>query len=280
MDQNETRWIISGYDNQPIYGNTHLPKTSTRGILLICHGFKGYKDYGFFPHLAEFSAQRGLVTHRFNFSHSGMTNQLDTFERPDLFEIDTWTKQIYDLEQVATAVQTERLAGGKNTLPVTWFGHSRGGVTVLLAASQSLSCQPSRVICAAAPHTPCHLDESLRHQILADGFIESPSSRTGQVLRIARCWLEEIESDPQACDPCLAIKKLTCPTLLIHGETDQTVSLASAQALEQAAEGRAQLVTIPNASHTFNAQNPLDKDCIPPATQQMMKNVINFSLSI
>jgi len=42
-------WSIEGADGQPILGDTHLPEAPPRGVLVICHGFKGYKDYGFFP---------------------------------------------------------------------------------------------------------------------------------------------------------------------------------------------------------------------------------------
>jgi uncharacterized protein len=84
-------WTIPGAENQPIYGTTHLPDGShgsPRSVVIIAHGFKGYKDYGMFPRIAHQCAEAGLVAHRFNFSHSGMTNHIDTFERPDLFERD------------------------------------------------------------------------------------------------------------------------------------------------------------------------------------------------
>ena len=54
--------------------------------MLIAHGFKGYKDYGMFPRLARVAAETGFVAHRFNFSHSGMTDRIATFEHPDLFD--------------------------------------------------------------------------------------------------------------------------------------------------------------------------------------------------
>ncbi len=56
-------WSISGSQGQPILGNTHMSAPGSTpgstagstpiGVMLICHGFKGYKDYGFFPQLAE-----------------------------------------------------------------------------------------------------------------------------------------------------------------------------------------------------------------------------------
>jgi hypothetical protein len=83
-------WSIEGSEGEPIIGNAHLPEAPPGGVVLVAHGFKGYKDYGMFPRIAESLANRGFIAHRFNFSHSGMTGAIETFERPDLFERDTW----------------------------------------------------------------------------------------------------------------------------------------------------------------------------------------------
>ena len=77
---------MEGYDGGSIIGSAHLPEGRPRGVAVVAHGFKGYKDYGMFPRIAAALADRGLIAHRFNFSHSGMTNAIATFERPDLFE--------------------------------------------------------------------------------------------------------------------------------------------------------------------------------------------------
>ena len=62
-------WSIPGANGQSIFGTTHLPDTASEslGVLLLCHGFRGYKDYGFLPRLARQACQQGLITHRFPF---------------------------------------------------------------------------------------------------------------------------------------------------------------------------------------------------------------------
>ena len=273
-------WTLPGADGHPLHGDTHLPADGgdIRGVLLICHGFKGYKDYGLFPALATAAAARGLVAHRFNFSHSGMTNRIESFERPDLFEADTWGKQVHDLATVHAAARAGTLPGPAAAgLPITWFGHSRGGVTVLLAAAQA-TAPPARLVAAAAPHVACFLDEAQRRLLRAAGHLDSPSSRTGQVLRIGTAWLDELEADPEACDPLRAIGRLRFPVLLIHGADDQTVPTAAAHALHQASGGRAELRLLPGASHTFNAPNPLpDGAPVPEATQRLIDATIGFA---
>ncbi len=273
-------WSLPGADGQTIIGDTHIPDGESAGVLIVCHGFKGYKDYGFFPYLAQRAAGSGLIAHRFNFSHSGMTNDVDTFARPDLFELDTWGKQMHDLQAVAVAVCDGSLAGAG--LPVTWFGHSRGGVTLTLTAGELCArgdpLAPDRIAPVAAPDTCCHLPDEFIALLREQGYLESPSSRTGQTLRIGLPWLDEIESDPKRFDPLRAIRHVTCPMLIVHGTNDATVSVESAQLLARAAGDHADLQIIDGASHTFNCPNPLEESAAPPAeTVRMVEMVCAFA---
>ena len=287
-----TAWTLPGADGQTIIGNTHLPENHPRnhhpdrpaaGVLIIAHGFKGYKDYGFFPHLASTAAARGLIAIRFNFSHSGMTNRLDTFARPDLFELDTWSKQVDDLLAVHAAVARGELVD--KHLPIAWFGHSRGGLTTILAAARLFDASsqdtPAAVIPVSAPHrATTGFDEQVQQLIRSQGYVESPSARTGQALRVGAGWLAEIDRDPQAYDPVAAIARIACPILLIHGETDPTVPVEASRALATAAGDNAQLATIPDAGHTFNCPNPLPPDAEPPPeTNAMVRQVCDFALT-
>ncbi len=273
MNHHES-WTLQGADGQIIYGNTHRPASGRAlATLVICHGFKGYKDYGFFPYLAEAAAAAGLIAHRFNFSHSGMTNQLDTFERPDLFERDTWGRQIADLQ----AVIEQRAAA--DHLPIVLFGHSRGGDSVLLTAA-GMSGRLAGVVTAAAPDTTCPLDEDQKQLLRSEGRMASPSSRTGQMLYVGREWLTEMEADPQRFDLLRAIAAIDCPKLLIHGRADETVPVAAAYHLSQAGGANTELLILA-AGHTFNCRNPHPADqSLPGATQQMIEATVNFALSV
>ena len=282
-----TQWQLPGADGQPLYGNTHLPDDGAgqaRGVLLICHGFKGYKDYGFLPALAHAAAERGLVAHRFNFSHSGVTERHETFERPELFERDTFAKQVHDVHAVASAVARGELAGPG--LGQVWFGHSRGGVTVMLAAGGGLvepgrrvAGQPRALITAAAPSRACHFDEAACDELRRAGRVPSPSARTGQVLYVGRSWLAEIEAQPDAHDVPAAVRRATLPMLVVHGGGDETVPVSAAHELAAATGERGRLMIIDAASHTFDAPNPLALDGpLPAATSRLINEACAFAL--
>jgi len=272
-----SEWSIPGSDGAVILGATDLPPAwvEPRGVIFIAHGFKGYKDYGMFPAIARACAQARAIAHRFNFSHSGMTNEIATFARPDLFERDTSNKQVFDLRAVIEwwnrgGGQVEGRNASSAKLPYFIFGHSRGGVTALLAAGRFADDvsfpQPAGVITAAAPAScnPFSRDEA--GLLLKLRFLESPSSRTGQNLRIGRAFLQEQLDDPEAHDLPAQIARIRCPILVIHGENDQTVPAKCAAAIANAAR-KAKMVLIPLADHVFNTPNPMPAEV--PASQQL-----------
>jgi alpha-beta hydrolase superfamily lysophospholipase len=283
MTTSTANWTLPGAAGETILGTTHWPSGAARGVLIVCHGFKGYKDYGFLPHVADAAARHGLIAHRFNFSHSGMTEQIDTFERPDLFEADTWSKQVTDLHTVAQAIERNAIAG--SGLPCVWFGHSRGGVTVLLTAGEVFegtapdTPAPAAIVGAATPDYCVNLDEQQKAQLRAEGRVEIYSSRTGQTLAIGKPWLDEIEADPERFDPVRAAEAVKCPMLFIHGDQDPTVPVEAADRLARAGASHARRLIIEGAQHTFNAANPLPLEQTPPTeTGQMIEATCRFAL--
>ena len=50
----------------------HSPRPGPRPTIVICHGFKGFMEWGFFPALAELLSKRGFTVVRFNFTGNGM----------------------------------------------------------------------------------------------------------------------------------------------------------------------------------------------------------------
>lgn len=272
-------WVIPGAEGQEILGNAHLPGEEARGVVLVAHGFKGYKDYGMFPRIAEALCGAGLIAHRFNFSHSGMTNDIATFARPDLFEQDTWNKQVFDLRAVMAAVASGALDG--QGLPLVLFGHSRGGVSALLTAGRfaddSQLPQPAGVATASAPSTCWGQGDAAAKALLAQGYLVSPSSRTGQDLRVGKAFLTEQREDPEGHDLLRQAARVTCPVLLIHGEADPTVPADSARQLADAIGANASVKIIKGADHVFNTPNPMPPAAAPsPQLAEMLEALALF----
>ena len=249
-----THWKIQGSAGEYIHGNSSMPSSDPKGIILIAHGFKGYKDYGMIPWLGQMFVDQGFIVHRFNFSHSGMTANDGPFERPDLFERDTWNFQVQDL-----AVLTRELS--QVGLPMTILGHSRGGVSCLLAAGRG-AVEIDGVISLSAPATCNPMTPEAQQDLLTKGFVESPSSRTDQMLHVGRAFLQDQIDDPESHNLLPLVETISSRVLVIHGEIDPTVSVESAVAIAAAGKSTT-LVRIPHGDHVYNTPNPFPKRGTP-----------------
>ena len=274
-----TNWEISGADDQPIFGTAYTPAEAALGCAIIAHGFKGYKDFRMIPPIARALCEAGFVAHAFNFSHSGMAQNPDSFERPDLFELDTWNKQVYDIGCIVEAIANGQLAGAE--IPYILVGHSRGGVTAILFAGRNADRprlpRPAGIITAGTPDHACGLSEIQKDKLRTAGGLESPSARTGQVLRVGLQWLTEQESDASGHDLLLNAAQVRCPILVVHGESDETVNVECSASIARAATN-ARVVRIGNCNHVFNAPNPppTDIDAIPEL-DEFTREIVAFS---
>ncbi len=268
-------WTIPGALDQTIAGTTHLVEGEARGVVLVAHGFKGYKDYGFIPLLAARLASERLIVHRFNFSHSGMTHGHGPFDA-DLFRNDTWNRQVEDILAVQSALIDGTLEGSGR--PQVLFGHSRGGVTAILAAGRWADDERMSllrgVITAASPARACSLPDDQREAFLRDGFIDSPSARTGQTLRIDAGWLREQQADPEGHDLATQAGRVRVPVGIVHGLADRTVSPDDAVFLAEAVGERAIMRMIQDGDHVFNTPNPADAGAEPSRQRLEMEQVV------
>ncbi|HEX2060076.1 MAG TPA: alpha/beta fold hydrolase, partial [Thermoanaerobaculia bacterium] len=121
-------FTLTSDESLPIRGNLEIGDRA-RALVVIVHGFKGFKDWGFFPWTAQRLMQHRLAVCRFNMSRSGIGDDPESFDRLDLFEHDTYTTQLADLRRVVRYAQQQVPA-----LPTFLLGHSRGGGVALLGA--------------------------------------------------------------------------------------------------------------------------------------------------
>ena len=282
-----TSWTISGSGGEVVRGTLHgvhaadasRSSAAPRAVALVMHGFKGWKDYGMLPALAEAIAGCGVIVHRFTFSHAGIDEDDRTFARPDLFRRDTWNRQVDDVRAVMKAIRAGQLEGGG--LPLLLAGHSRGGVTAMLAAGRAAAAGDAGsiagIITLAAPDTCVSLSPEDQQRLLEDGVLPTASARTGQTLEVGADFLRDVQRDPAAHDVPALLAQTRCPVLIVHGEADATVPVSAAQTLAAAAGDRAQLLTIPGADHVFGVRHPHAIDApLPDAMQQVVREVVRF----
>src|SRR5829696_8276942 len=116
-----------------LHGLVDLPdEPGERPAIVICHGFKGFMEWGFFPYLAELLADRGFVVVRFNVFGTGMVPGEDVVSDPEAFKANTHGCEMEDLLAVLEATGESIAPGRVDRGLLGLFGHSRGGGNAVL----------------------------------------------------------------------------------------------------------------------------------------------------
>ncbi len=235
-------------------GDGARPETA----IVICHGFKGFKDWGFFPYASERLAERtGYPVISFNFSGSGIGPDLENFTQLDKFERNTFSTELDDLDVVLDAAEAESLPGLGPRSSFGLLGHSRGGASVIITAAGDPRID-SLVTWNAIARIDRWTDEQ-KEEWRRNGRVEVLNARTGQMMPLGLALLEDAEKNAYHLDILKAVSTLRVPYLIIHGATDESVNISDGEQLAAAAEEETtRFERIEGAGHTFGAVHPFD----------------------
>ena len=252
-----TPFRIDDAPHGPLCGDIYLP-ASARGVpvVLACHGFKGFKDWGFWPETGRRLAAAGIALVTFNFSGSGIGEDPQVFTELDRFEANTIGKELDDLGRVLEAVTRREVPlGAADVRKLGLLGHSRGGGIALLRASRDPRVQA--LVTWSAVSTFRRYDDATRALWRKRGHVEVANARTGQIFRMGVGFLDDLESHGEAYDPVSAARRLAHPYLIVHGTRDESVPVDEANRLAKVADpGLSRLMLVEGAGHTFGAAHP------------------------
>jgi dienelactone hydrolase len=164
-------------------------RDSPRPAVVVVHGFKGFKDWGLWPALAERLARAGLAAVTLNLSGSGVDDSGE-FVHPERFGHNTFSAELQDLRRVTDALAHGEL-GVAPPSAVGLLGHSRGGgMAVLHTASDA---RIKALATWAAISTVQRWPAPQRAAWRRAGVDEVKNVRTGQVLPLYPDVLERVE---------------------------------------------------------------------------------------
>ncbi len=248
---------LTGADGGPIRGEVRSQGLiEARPAVVICHGFKGFKNWGFFPHVASRLAHAGVTAVSFNFSGSGVGPDGESFSEPERFSRATPSADLKDVRTVWEAVRGGGLVPGL-VLPPTMgiFGHSRGGATALLHAAAHTECRAIVTWAAIASYFRWGVEAVRRWR--ERGSLDIVNQRTGEVLPLGVAYLEDLAEHEERLDPLAAAGRLQAPWLIVHGSVDEAVKVDEAGRLHSAAPTTTtDRVIIDGGSHTLGARHP------------------------
>ncbi|MEM6793464.1 MAG: alpha/beta fold hydrolase [Acidobacteriota bacterium] len=236
-------------------------KPGRRPAVLVCHGFKGFMEWGFFPPLADLLADRGFTVVRFNYSGSGMRPGEDR-----VFDLEAFRGNTFSLELEETLLMLSALEGldPEHIDPdrIALMGHSRGGgAAILAAADEAWRERLGALVTWSAVATFDRYGTGAREKWREDGALEIANARTGQSLQLGLELLEDVEKNGERLDLESAASRRRAPWLLVHGRRDETVPLEEAETLfaaaqrDRAADSLA-LEVVDEGSHTFGSRHP------------------------
>jgi dienelactone hydrolase len=245
-------------------------RSSPRPAVIVIHGFKGFKDWGMFPHLAERLARAGFTAVSFNLSGSGV-DDAGEFSLPDRFGHNTFSAELQDLGRVIDALENGEL-GVPEPSATGLVGHSRGGgIAVLQAARDS---RVRVLVTWAAISRVERWSAAERAAWRTAGHTEIQNARTGQILPLYTDVLDDIEQNAESLDIEAAAEAIKVPWLIIHGTTDESVGFSEAESLKAAsARRKTRLLPIEGGGHTFGATHPWN------STTPQLDSVFDATLS-
>jgi uncharacterized protein len=265
--------VVESYKDRKLWTSLHIPSDIKGPVIVMAHGFLGFKDWAFFPWLANFFAEAGFPALRFNFSGSGMgPNTNGPFQELEAFQEDTITHQVEDLH----AILADLRAGTLNPkLPAQeklfLWGHSRGGAVCFLAAGSQPAIQGIATWATISRVNRYFYEakQSWRKQ----GFAPHESSRTGQTLKYSQAFLDDAEAWGKQGDVPVFLNQLGIPLLLIHGAEDTSVPPEESESLA-ALNPKAHLSILAGANHKFNSSHPFTDP--PPVLQEAAQGTVEF----
>lgn len=259
-----------------IHGDIRMPDEGKAPIILIIHGFRGSKDWGFFPYIAHEFVKSGAITITWNMSLNGYSHDAIYIDKPDDFAKNTITQELSDtltilhaLQDTSTDVHSKISSHWNGNIMM--IGHSRGAGIAILSAEQIPSIQ------TLALWNPIsrfgRFTDRQKHIWKETGIFQVDETEDGIPVMMNYSYIEDLELHGEEYSLLRSIHELECDILIVHAEQDMTVPLREAIKLQEHAK-HASLNVIPATGHIFGCTHPFTDTTI--ALNTALQHTIEF----
>ena len=270
---------IKGKHEKPIVTDLYFQQNaSTKPIVLFCHGYKGFKDWGPWDLVAKKFSASGFFFIKFNFSHNGTTPENPTdFGDLDAFGHNNYSKELDDLQSVIDWVKADTFPykNEVDTSKINLIGHSRGGGIVLLKSAEEPSVSTVTTWAGVADFKERFVEGNALKEWKGTGVFYVLNGRTKQQMPHYYQFYKDFVAHESRLTISKAVASLKIPHLIIHGTADPTVQFDDAKKLENWND-MSTLIPIEGANHVFGGSHPWKIDQLPEQLQKVVSESITF----
>jgi pimeloyl-ACP methyl ester carboxylesterase len=259
----------------PLMADVFLPEgAGPFPVVVCCHGFKGFKNWGFFPLLPATFAEEKLAVITFDFSCNGTRPGSGEIVDTEAFSRNSIAQELSDLHTVIEWVKQGGMHSHFMPDQVYLLGHSMGGGIALLQAARD------RSVARLALWNSVSDWDIFMQQWNADewrdkGFVEVTNSRTGAVYPLRYACYEDYLANRSAYHLGNAAEKLEIPLLLVHGTEDKVVTPEASEYFFRRVF-HAVYIPVEDGDHTFGVKHPADAAASYPAFMEAVENTVAF----
>ncbi|HLS30116.1 MAG TPA: alpha/beta fold hydrolase [Flavobacteriaceae bacterium] len=274
----EKQFVIEGQHDKPILLDVTYPKTNQpKQIIIFCHGYKGFKDWGAWNLVADKFAENDFFFIKFNFSHNGGTIE-NPIDFPDLeaFAQDNFSKQLDDLQSVIDWIlTTKEFLSEADVQNLNLIGHSRGGGIVLIKAAENKQVKKIATWASVNNFDRAFPTGKELEKWKENGVRYVENSRTKQQLPHNYQFYEDFKKNEDRFDFKKASRQVKTPFLIVHAKDDTTVKFEDAKKLHRM-NSKSELFIIPKGGHTFGAKHPWQKERLPESLKKTVDKTAEF----
>lgn len=269
---------LEGKHQKPILIDVYYNEgLAEQGLVLFCHGYKGYKDWGAWHLAAARFVDKGYLFISFNFSHNGGTPE-QPIDFPDLeaFGMNNYMKEYDDLQSVLDWLpQHPTIAKLWNGKEINLIGHSRGGGIAVLTASKDQRINKLITWASVSDFGSRFPTGETLEFWKKNGVAHIINNRTQQEMPHYFQFYENFKANEDFLFIQQAAKELNKPYLILHGDQDETVHLKEAKALAQWSP-KSELRIIDKANHTFGTTQPYTFEHLPEHFHKVVELSLDF----
>ncbi len=247
-------------------------------LILFCHGYKGFKDWGAWNAMATRFAASNFMFVKFNFSHNGGTVE-QPIDFPDLeaFAENNYSKELEDLDDILNHLLSigSGVSAQIDTKSISLLGHSRGGGIAIIKASEDTRITHLATLASVSNYGVRTSTTGDLEQWKKDGVKYVLNGRTKQMMPHNYQFYLDFIANKSRLNIKSASQRIAIPFLIIHGTKDTSIPFTDAEEIKSWNPSSI-LNPILEANHVFNTSHPWHQDGVSNALDQVINTVIKF----